>query len=219
MKIIVKAKDTGSLTPRHVRNYIGAIVDEEYKDICSWHKHSVPELIYPKPYSSGFEIISVKNNLPVLAHIAKKIEENRKFYGRDIEEVWSKDEQFGFPRRGIAAYQTRTPIVIGSNKVEYGIAVACAKKGRTDDLKRYIGRRIKSDVEYYVRAYFGINISIPDLSLNITELKQLFLNYKEGVRLPMAAMSFTSNYSLPRFVGYKIGLGWGELIERSIVEV
>lgn len=215
MKIIVKAKDAGSLTPRHVRDYVGAIVDQEYKDVCMWHKHSVPELIYPKLYKDGFEIVSVKNG-SVLEHIAGKIEASKKFYGRNIEKVWFKEEKFGFPQRRLTAYQTRTPIVIGSNKVEYGIAVACAKNGRPADLKRYIGRRIKSDVEHYVKAYFGVNISIPDLSLNITELKQLFLNYKEGVRLPMAAMSFTSNYSLPRFVGYKIGLGWGEIIERSI---
>ena len=86
-----------------------------------------------------------------------------------------------------------------------------------DDLTRYIAHRIKSDAEYQIKNWFGLDLKINDFSIiSISNLKQLFLDYKDGVKVPAVTMDFVSNFRLPRFVGYKIGLGWGEIIEKGV---
>lgn len=217
MKIVAKVKDCGVFKPRDVRNYIGSIVDDKYKDIVMWHKTITPELIYVKPFKDSFEIISNKNDISLAEHIVKKIEVHSNFYGKKIERVWLKNEQFAFPQRGLTAYTTRTPIIIGTNEKEVGISLACKAKNNMDDLARYIAHRIKSDMEYQIKNWFGLNLKIDDFSIiSMSNLKQLFLDYKEGVKVPAVTMDFVSNFRLPRFVGYKIGLGWGEIIEKGV---
>ena len=82
MKIVVKLKDAGGFKPRDVRNYVGSIVDEKYKDLAMWHKNATPELIYVKPFKESFEIISNKNDISLMSHIAEKIEDHPNFYGK-----------------------------------------------------------------------------------------------------------------------------------------
>ncbi len=217
MKIVVKLKDAGGFKPRDVRNYVGSIVDEKYKDLAMWHKNATPELIYVKPFKESFEIISNKNDISLISHIAEKIEDHPNFYGKKIERVWLKNEQFNFPQRGLTTYMTRTPIIIGTNEKEIGISFACKVKNNMDDLTRYIAHRIKSDAEYQIKNWFGLDLKINDFSIiSISNLKQLFLDYKDGVKVPAVTMDFVSNFRLPRFVGYKIGLGWGEIIEKGV---
>ena len=217
MKIVVKLKDAGGFKPRDVRNYVGSIVDEKYKDLAMWHKNATPELIYVKPFRESFEIISNKNDISLMSHIAEKIEDHPNFYGKKIERVWLKNEQFNFPQRGLTTYTTRTPIIIGTNEKEIGISFACKVKNNMEDLTRYIAHRIKSDAEYQIKNWFGLDLKIDDFSIiSISNLKQLFLDYKDGVKVPAVTMDFVSNFRLPRFVGYKIGLGWGEIIEKEV---
>ena len=217
MKIVAMVGDCGGFKPRDVRNYVGAIVDENFKDLAMWHKHTTPELIYVKPFKNSFEIISVKNDISIISHIADKIEKNRDFYGKKIEKVFLKNEQFLFPQRGLTFYSTRTPIIIGNNEKEIGISFACKVKNNMEDLTRYIAHRIKSDAEYQIKNWFGLDLKIDDFSIiSISNLKQLFLDYKDGVKVPAVTMDFVSNFRLPRFVGYKIGLGWGEIIEKEV---
>lgn len=219
MKIVVKLKDAGGFKPRDVRNYVGSIVDEKYKDLAMWHKNATPELIYVKPFKESFEIISNKNDISLISHIAEKIEDHPNFYGKKIERVWLKNEQFNFPQRGLTTYMTRTPIIIGTNEKEIGISFACKVKNNMDDLTRYIAHRIKSDAEYQIKNWFGLDLKINDFSIiSISNLKQLFLDYKDGVKVPAVTMDFVSNFRLPRFVGYKIGLGWGEIIEKNLLK-
>ena len=217
MKIVAMVGDCGGFKPRDVRNYVGSIVDENFKDLAMWHKHTTPELIYVKPFKNSFEIISVKNDISIISHIADKIEKNRDFYGKKIEKVFLKNEQFLFPQRGLTFYSTRTPIIIGNNEKEIGISFACKVKNNMEDLTRYIAHRIKSDAEYQIKNWFGLDLKIDDFSIiSISNLKQLFLDYKDGVKVPAVTMDFISNFRLPRFVGYKIGLGWGEIIEKGV---
>ncbi len=217
MKIVAMVGDCGGFKPRDVRNYVGSIVDENFKDLAMWHKHTTPELIYVKPFKNSFEIISVKNDISIISHIADKIEKNRDFYGKKIEKVFLKNEQFLFPQRGLTFYSTRTPIIIGNNEKEIGISFACKVKNNMEDLTRYIAHRIKSDAEYQIKNWFGLDLKIDDFSIiSISNLKQLFLDYKDGVKVPAVTMDFVSNFRLPRFVGYKIGLGWGEIIEKEV---
>ncbi len=219
MKIVVMVRDCGGFKPRDIRNYVGSIVDENFKDLAMWHKHATPELIYVKPFKNSFEIISVKNDISIISHIADKIEKNRDFYGKKIEKVFLKNEQFLFPQRGLTFYSTRTPIIIGNNEKEIGITFACKKNNNIEDLKRYITHRIKSDAEYQIKEWFGLDLKIDEFTItSMSNIKQLFLGYKDNIKFPAITMDFVCNYRLPRFVGYKIGLGWGEIIEKNLLK-
>jgi hypothetical protein len=216
MKIVVKVNEVSGFRPRDVRNYVGSIVDEKYKDLAMWHKNTTPELIYVKPFKDSFEIISNKNDISLISHIADKIEDNPNFYGKKIERVWLKSEQFNFPQRGLTSYITRTPIIIGTNEREIGVSYACKVKNDIDGLVSFVTHRIKSDMEYQIKNWFGLDLRVDEFKiLSVSEFKQLFLDYKDGVKVPAVTMNFTSNFRLPRFVGYKIGLGWGEIIEKG----
>jgi hypothetical protein len=219
MKIVALVRDCGSFKPRDVRNYVGSIVDEKFKDLAMWHKHATPELIYVKPFKNSFEIISPKNDITLISHIAEKIEKNRDFYGKKIEKVFLKNEQFLFPQRGLTCYSTRTPIIIALNSKEIGITLACKKNNEMDDLKRYLTHRIESDAEFQIKEWFGLDLKINEFAItSISNIKQLFLDYKDGIKFPAITMDFVCNYRLPRFIGYKIGLGWGEIIEKNLLK-
>ena len=224
MKLIVKTdKEINSLKPRDIRNFIGKIADESYKDDIFWHKHLPPKLIYVKPFRLGFEIVNYDNSLNLLNHIAKRLEKfknrviNLKGIETKIKKVWFKPEEFIIPQKGLYFYKTRTPVRLSNNPVEYKIVYACNNKSDRRDLIRYITHRIKSDIEYKAKHYFNIDLDLSDLNLIIQDENVRLVEYKKGLKDFQAVyMTFASNYSLPRFVGYGTGLGWGELIMQKM---
>ena len=223
MKLIVKTdNEIKKLKPRDIRNLIGSIVEEQYKDLVLWHKHEPSELIYAKPYKLGFEIVSWKNNIKLLKHIEEKLQNKKLHFGEieaKVKKVWYKDENLTIPQQGLFFYYTRTPIILSTNPVEYKIVYATNQKEDKNDLIKYIKHRIKYDVVYKLKHYYGIDVSnsLKDLNLIIQKEDIKLVDYKEGEKkLQAAFLKFASNYSLPRFIGYKTGLGWGELVNLKI---
>ena len=223
MKLIVKTdKEVKNLRPRDIRNLIGSIVDTKYKDIVLWHKHLPPKFIFVKPFKLGFEIVNWTNKVEALNHIAEKLQQkdlelNIKNINAKIKKVWFKDEEFVIPQKGLYFYTTRTPIILSVNPVEYKIVYACNLKENKNDLINYIKHRIKSSIEYRTKYYFNINLDLSDLNLIIQDENIRLVSYKEDSKKFQAAyLTFASNYSLPRFIGYSIGMGWGEIINQKI---
>ena len=223
MKLIVKTdKEVKKLRPRDIRNFIGSIVDEEYKDVVLWHKHLPPELVFVKPFKFGFEIVSWSNNTEVLNHIADKLQQkdlklNIKDINTKIEKVWFKNEEFTIPQKGLYFYKTRTPMILAVNPVEYKIVYACNTKDNKDDLLKYIKHRIETNIKHQAKHYFNMDIDLDDLNLIIQNEDIRLVSYKEDSKKFQAAyLTFASNYSLPRFIGYSIGMGWGEIIHQKM---
>jgi len=226
MKLIVKTdKEIKLLRPRDIRNFIGAISDKDYKEDVFWHKNLPPKLTYVKPFKLGFEIVNYDNSINVINHIAEKLEELKEkkelIYLKGIEtkikKVWFKAEEFIIPQKGLYFYKTRTPVRLSDNPTEYKIVYACNNKSDRSDLIKYITRRIKNDIEYKAKYYFNIDLDLSDLNLIIQDEEVKMVEYKKGLKDFQAVyMSFASNYSLPRFVGYGTGLGWGELIMQKM---
>jgi hypothetical protein len=221
MKLIVKTdKEIKSLKPRDIRNFIGAVTDDKYADDILWHKKTPPKLIYVKPYKMGFEIVTWTNDYGLLQHIAEKIQDktmNIKGINAKITDTWFKDENFTIPQKGLYFYETRTPVILSTNPVEYKIVYAINTSNNKKALIDYIKHRIKNDVEYKAKHYFNLDLDLKDLNLIIKNENVRLVDYKDGLKKFQAVfMKFASNYSLPRFVGYKTGLGWGELIPNKI---
>ncbi len=222
MKIFVKTKELKNVKPRDIRNLLGSIVDNEFKDEVMWHKRKPPKIIYAKPYKKGFEIINYINDYRLMHHILKKLEsiKNNIFLGGKkikIEDIELKSEDFTIPQPGLYFYQTRTPIILSTNPVEYKIVYATNTQNKKDLIK-YIQHRIIHSTKLFAKEYFNIDLDyLDDLNLIIQENDIRLVDYKEGLKKYQAVyLKLASNYSLPRFVGYKIGLGWGELKEKNI---
>jgi hypothetical protein len=221
MKLIVKTdKEIKNLTSRDIRNFTGAIVDKEYIDDVMWHKKTPPKLIYIKPFKLGFEIVTWTNDIGLLQHIAEKLKDktiNIKNINAKIKKTWFKDENFTIPQKGLYFYETRTPIILSVNPVEYKIVYATNTKEDKSDLIKYIKRRIITDIKYKAKHYYNLNLNLDDLNLIIEDENVRLVEYKEDLKKFQAVfLRFASNYSLPRFIGYKTGLGWGEIISKRI---
>lgn len=217
MKIIVGTKQEipKSILPRDVRNYVGSIVDEEYKDFFMWHEHKQPPVIYIKPYKKGFEIVFYFNDFKAINHLINKIKENRNFYGIEINNVWSKEESLIPPIKLLEPiiYTTRTPLIVGVNSIEWGITNNI--KDNEEKLKDYLVYKIKDSIAHQLKEYIGVDIDTKDIKIDIKDYRFFYYNYKNSF-YPAFNTSFESNYQLPRFVGYKIGLGFGEIFKKNI---
>lgn len=211
MKLSVKIKDVGDagISPRDVRNYVGSIVDEKFINKAMWHQRSSSPVIYPKVHRDGFEIVNYTNDIELMQHIKNRIDTHRIFYGENIDDVRFVNEQYNVPQKGDKIYMSRTPLIIGVNPFELRL-LDC----RTDSeyFKRYLNARINDDVRYQIKNYLNLDITF-DIKITPIEIKRIGVQYKDDVRLPAVVMKFHSTHSLPRFLGYKTGLGWGEIIK------
>ena len=220
MKVIVGTKQEipKSVLPRDVRNYVGSIVDDRYKDFFMWHEHKQPPVIYAKPFRKGFEIIFYFNDFDAITHLMEKIKENRNFYGVEISKVWSKEESLIPPIKTTEpiTYTTRSPLIVGTNPVEWGITNNI--KNDKEKLKEYLIYKIKDTISHQLKEYIGIEVDLKDVQITVQECKFFFQKYKES-SYPAFTATFESNYQLPRFVGYKIGLGYGEIYKKREVSI
>ena len=193
-----------NLVPRDVRNYVGAIVNEKFKDKVMWHENDLSPVIYPKTYKGGFEIVNYFNDVELMQHIKNMIETHRNFFGKEIKSVRFINEQYEIPQRQEMVYIARTPVIIAGNLLKF----------QAPNYNDYINYRIKSDVLFQIKKIFGVDFDF-DLKVMLEDVKRMTVKYKDDVILPALTMKLYSNYTLPRFIGYKTGLGWGELSELS----
>ena len=209
MKLLVNVPNCNelNLAPRDIRNYVGSIVDERFEDKVMRHKMDLPQVIYPKTYKGGFEIVSYSNDVELMQHVKNKIDSHRNFFGQEIKNARFINEQYEIPQKQETSYITRTPVIIAVNLFEFK---AVAGKITDSFFANYINIRIKNDVRYQIKKIYGIDFDF-DLKTAVMDIKRISIQYKD-IKLPAITMKFYSNYTLPRFMGYKIGLGWGEII-------
>lgn len=226
MKIkAVLSNDLSGFTPRDVRNFIGSIADEKYKDYVMYHGNKLSPVIYSKPFGNSFEITfakSDKQSTDVFSDIKEKISGNIKFYGERINRLIIDDTDYNpIPSKEMAFYKSKTPFVLAVNDIEYKILYSTLKKQDKADFINFLTRRIRDSIIFqikeYIRKPFDAGI-LNDLKIymqmnkNVNGREFVYKNirYKDKV-LPVIYLSFISNYTLPEFVGYKIGLGYGQI--------
>ena len=218
MKLIIKTTKLKNLLPGDIRRYIGDIVDVEYKDKVLWHKRDLPELFYAKPYKDGFEIVSYKNNLKLLNHIKDKLLEYPKIDLKDIKatikDVFIKEEDYPIPQKQLSFYVIRTPVILAVNNTEFKLVYTIDKNNNEKDFLKFLHRRFKSDLSYKLKKIYNVNMEFDDLELMFDEKVLRLVEVKEGAKkFPALFGKFACNYKLPRFISYKNGLGFGEIIE------
>lgn len=223
MKIVVRLENPFELTSRDVRDFVASVnKKQEYNSKILWHQHIPPEIIFTKPTQNGvFELVNYRNDIEMMEYL-KRVIRNSEIYTQagksTIKYANLKTENFIMPKisPALAVYNTRTPIIIGSNDTD---------KERirkiSDDIGkiRHIAKSvIKDSIFYQIKHYLGIDVPVKqqeDVVVDVADINFFFVPYpKKEVKLDMPAVKckVISNVILPRFVGYRIGYGFGELV-------
>ena len=224
MKIkVTLSNNLSGFDSRDIRNFIGSIADEKDKDFVMYHGKGLSPVIYSKPYRNIFEITfakSDKESIDVIGDLANKLNSgNFVCYGEKINKVdVSYDNYLSFAdKKEMVFYKSRTPFVLGVNNTEYKILFNVSQKSDKTDFIKYLKRRIIDSVIFQAKEY--LNSELPFDLLDKIEIyfqnqnnQFVFKNikYKDKI-LPVMYLSFISNYRLPEFLGYKMGLGFGQI--------
>jgi hypothetical protein len=219
MIIHIERENEARFYPRDVRNYIGAIVDEQYKDLFMHHEKTTSPFAYSKPAKNTIVIYSfLESNTEALRHAAEKVMSHRTIAlngsSSKVISVEIKEARYSTFAQGMYEYETRTPIVVGtlkSQKIEFS---KMYQDSDTLGLVEFTRNAIIEAIEVNTRHWFGEGIDLGESLMIIPKsgFKTHRLRYNETHAFPAVTMRFVSNVQLPTFIGYKIGLGYGELI-------
>ena len=224
MKIkVTLSNNLSGFDSRDIRNFIGSIANEKDKDFVMYHGNGLSPVIYSKPYRNIFEITFAKSDeqsINVIGDLANKLNsKNFLCYGERINKVdVSYDNYLSFEdKKEMVFYKSRTPFVLGVNNTEYKILFNVSQKSDKTDFIKYLKCRIIDSVIFQAKEY--LNNELPLDLLDKIEIyfqnqnnQFVFKNikYKDKI-LPVMYLSFISNYRLPEFLGYKMGLGFGQI--------
>lgn len=206
--------------PRDVRNYVGSIVSKEFKDIFMWHERSTAPFIYSMPQKHSIAIQTYRTDFQdAIEHLCGKLIANPilKLNGASatIKNVALKSIDYSSFATGMYEYQTRTPLIVGTSpahKREF-TELLDAGKDAEYEMSQFVRQSIVETIETQSRHWFGEGVDLGDNLMIVmkSSFKPFFLHYKEKRDYPAVTMNFVSNIRLPGYVGYKIGIGYGEI--------
>lgn len=219
MIIHIERGNDARFFPRDVRNYIGAIVDEQYKDLFMHHERTTSPIVYSKPEKNTIVIYSfLESNADALRHAAQKVVShpviNLNGSTSTVTSVEIKEARYSSFAKGMYEYETRSPIIVGTLKSHKMDFSKMYQEGDTLGLVEFTRNAIIEAIEVNTRHWFGEGVDLGESLMIIPKsgFKTHRLRYNEAQAFPAVTMRFVSNIQLPTFIGYKIGLGYGELI-------
>jgi len=214
------------LYPRDVRNYIASIMqgDPEVHSIIMGHERKQPTFIFSMPNRKSFGIYSFKrgNKIKEMMNLIKKrIEENPvlKIGGANasVGRVYTTPFEFTRFEDGLFERRLRTPLIIASAEFEYAECRKLSADGTVDMawLKKFTTGKIKETISLMARDWFDEEEQVDEIMeetiILLKDLEYTPIKYKEGQYFPAVRGTIISNKALPLFIGYKSGLGYGEL--------
>ncbi len=211
------------LSQRDVRDFLASVNKrEQYVEKILWHKHIPPVLIFRKPTKSGIEIVNYTNDIEMMEYF-KRVVVGKEIYNNQgksrIGYASLKTENFEIPKPlapYFAIYRTRTPIIIASNDDE--LRAIRKIESNTKALRDFLKSFILKSIYHQAKHYLGINLPEEykkQILIDVADIKYFYVPYpKKEVKLnfPSVKCRVISNYLLPRFIGYRIGYGFGELM-------
>jgi len=212
----------GLLTQRDIRALVLKFIPEnnEYYRLLNWHERSVPRIVYAKPGNSYTLIYST---IPDVAeYVANKIHKTLVYVnGKKVAIKGARVKKVKFVveelNDSVYMYKTRTNIITAVNDTEWKINTAVKHRGGIENLENdVLANILKRTITHIYDEWFGFEPDVENLRVRIVSGKH-FLDhtYKEGEKFPSWGGYFFCNYALPPFVGYKIGLGMGEVLLKA----
>lgn len=212
---------------------------ESIYKIINNQEHSLPHIIYAKPYNNIISIYGLGDNgANGINAIFKNVIMNQTFKIKNeiyklkgIPTIESNIDLLPYNNGRMNTYTTITPINIFNtfnHKIFKFMLYKHFKDGNFDkndtekvksfydDIKNYANEQIKDSIAYITstllkkeKDYFEF---ISKIEIEWEDIKIIHGKYhSEEKKMPMIKGKFRSNFVLPKFVGYKIGKGFGEL--------
>jgi len=244
MKLVVIYKESikgKKLLPRDVRNYVASICkqDKELHDIVmsQGHHNKQPTFIFSTTNKKSFAIYTFKKDKLVeeaMKRLSVLLYQNPQIHIRGIKAVvkesFTTEYEFTKFEYGLLEREIRTPIIIAAAEYEYAICVKATKDkdGRKECdqkwLEEYTASKIKETAVLVAKDWFGeeeslkIEALLEDTIILFKDLKYTVIKYKENLYFPAVTGTIISNRKLPQFLGYKSGLGYGELSTLKVMD-
>lgn len=218
--------------------------EDSIRGILNHSSHSIPKIIYARPHKNKIKIYGIGDDgsraikrLQEMFRDKKSIVIKNKRY--EIRQSFVTDNLQFLPRSTEIKnrYTTLTPLcvinkynqrtyqwIVGKNfgdgkYIQHGTEEQL--KSFYKDIEEFTSNQIRDYIKYMLSQLFkgknkddfkfADNIIIEWESINIIHHHY----HTEEKSIPMVTGQFTTNYELPKFVGYKIGKGFGELLLKS----
>jgi len=230
MKLIVlydnELKGKQRIFPRDIRNYIGSISNEEDKEYTMWHKREIPHLIYMMPNRKGFAIVSYKDDeftKQLFERILETIKKNPTINFQkgniktNIKEAYIINYNYVQMKDQFEERRLKTPMLMR----QFERAKSITRDVKEIDqraLEKLVIDEIKESIIYMNKSWFDKDINLDDLMLVFKDLKYIVVKYKDDQYFPAVYGTIISNKKLPDFIGYNIGLGYGELEQKKVTQ-
>jgi len=215
------------LFPRDIRNYIASISkeDETLHKMIMGHESKQPTFIFSMPNRKSFAIYTFKKDTHTIgamnrlkALISKNPNINIKDVSLTVKEAFTSAFDFTRFEYGFEERRLRTPLIIAATEFEYAM---CAKHTKEDFdqvwLEKYVADKIKEIIVLTCKDWYGqeeadkVEVMLEEAIILFKDLEYCPIKYKENLYYPAVRGTIISNVHLPMFIGYKSGLGYGEL--------
>ncbi len=198
------------------------ITDDKFTDIT----RKIPYILFAKPYKNKFCIYGYNDiGKELLKQIQYSIKHIFKLQGTECQVVKSylKEESY-IPTRADKSitYKTITPLMLfrhNRRKVFDGIIFHNEDlKKRDIEFKKVVNDFIIKNIRYQMQVLFKDKEYkvFDDIKLEWSEFKIIMIEHKDR-KEPVVVGKFNCDWELPRFIGSRVGIGFGEISKIAMV--
>lgn len=213
---------------------------EIIRDIINNTLHTLPSVLYASPYNDTISIYGLADKgFMAINSIFKNVLLNKTLKIKNdiykivgIPTIENNVDFLPYNNGNTNVYTTLTPINIfnkHNHKVFKSILCRSFKDEKFDitntkavesfyeDIKKYALEQIRNSIRYSVSILLNKDKAsfefIDNIDIEWERIQVVFHHYQsEEKKMPMIIGKFRSNFVLPRFIGYKVGKGFGEII-------
>lgn len=239
LSIDVKEK-LHKITSSDFRKFILALTDRfanEIKSKINFHitdeafrtknQRKIPYILFSKPFENSFQIFAYGD---IGAEILEKIKEifPDSFYLKEqkftVKKLLLNEPESIMPKSSSKEiyYKTKTPIMLFRNKrrkVFDGIIHYNPDLDKRDiEFQKAVNDLIVKNLRYQLKTLVKDKeyAFLDDIKLDWQEFKIIKIQNRDSCE-PVVVGQFTTTWNLPRFIGQRIGDGFGEIIKLNLI--
>jgi hypothetical protein len=223
---IIPNKDRVNIVREFILKNLEKVSLEAYKAF-NFREKGFPPVIYQKPYKNNLTVFVKEGDVAHL-HINDLIkilhQNNITYKGTEfkaIKKVQKMDELVVIPKKtdSIQKYNLISPLLLFTSEDKFPIYVAINNKypnlkERQEILKEKASQLIRDNLKWQLQNLLKYKkydiLDQIDIEWNSFDIKMVDFHKNER-KTPAIFGSFSSSWVLPRFIGQKIGKGFGQI--------